>query len=76
MKELMETIGREIRRRREERGLSRQKLAEALGYHDATTVRYWEVGRNMPNAFSLRQLARVFGCTVDDLMGGTHEDAG
>ena len=76
MKELMEIIGREIRQRREAMGLSRRKLAEAVGYHDATSVRYWEIGRNMPSAWSLYCLARVFGCTVDDLMGGAHESAG
>jgi len=49
-------------------GMEIGELAERVG---ATTrmVAYWEAGTHTPEAQSLRQLARVLGCTVATLTG-------
>ena len=74
MKTLPETISEQIRWRRELLGLTRCQLGRELGYRDGTNVNYWESGRCMPGAYSLYDLANVFCCSVDDLMGRTHDD--
>ena len=55
-----------IREKRENKGLSQQKLAEALGVKQ-TTVSMWETGNNVPETRILPQLAQVLGCTIDEL---------
>lgn len=65
--EIAQHIGAEIRRRREERGLSRARLAE-LAQATEERLRKGEQGR--PNALTSREILRiahVLGLRVDDL---------
>lgn len=53
---------------REQRGLTQEAVAEALGVTDHT-IRNWEKGRTEPR-LTIRQIKRlcaVFECTLDDL---------
>lgn len=47
-------------------GLTQAELAEKLGVSQGV-VSFWEIGRNLPEASKLPELARILGCTVDDL---------
>lgn len=69
MKTLAETIGENIRARREEMALSQGTLAKYLHLSHQTVVSFWETGKCCPNAYSLCDLANVFGCSVDELLG-------
>ena len=58
---------------RKERGLSQERLAEAVGV-SRQTVSKWERGAAEPALEKLRALAEVFGVSLDSLAGGA-EDA-
>lgn len=69
MKTLAETIGANIRSRREAMRINQGTLAKYLKLSHQTVVSFWECGRVCPNARSLCDLADVFGCSVDELLG-------
>ena len=48
-------------------GLSRHDLAKKLGVSYAA-VTHWENGLAKPSASHLIALAKIFGCTVDELL--------
>lgn len=52
---------------RKNAGLSQEELAARLQIRQ-TTVSMWETGRTLPRAGILIQLAKLFNCTVDDLL--------
>ena len=52
---------------REKSGLSQQELATALGV-DQSTVCLWETGKTKPRAKLLPAIAKILGCTIDDLL--------
>lgn len=52
---------------REKSGLTQRELAVELNI-DQSTVSLWEVGKTQPRAKLLPQLAKIFGCTVDELL--------
>lgn len=56
----------ELRRRR---GLTQEELAQSL-FVSRTAVSKWEAGRGYPNIDSLRQIAKFFSVTVDELLSG------
>ena len=49
-------------------GLSQLDVACALGVQQST-VAMWESGENMPRAALLPQIAKLYGCMIDDLYG-------
>lgn len=51
---------------RESAKLTQQEVADALGIQ-RTTVAMWETGKSMPQASKLPQIAKILGCTVDEL---------
>ena len=57
---------RTIRRLREERGWTQLEVAYRLGV-TPVTIYNWERGRTEPRASQLRQLARLFGVSMDDM---------
>ena len=63
-----QVIGSRIREHRERAGLSQAELARRV-YVSRQTVGNWEAGRTLADVQSLVLLARVFGVTVDDLIG-------
>lgn len=59
---------------REKANLTQAQVAEALSIGQST-VSMWESGENLPRADKLPQLARLLGCTVDDLLGDGERDS-
>ena len=62
-------LGRRLKAAREAKNLSGQFIADHLGIKKAT-VSAWEGGRNMPNPFALREMAKLYGKSVDALLWG------
>lgn len=48
-------------------GLSQLKAAAELGVTDAA-VSMWETGKTAPRAALLKKIAKLYGCTVDELL--------
>lgn len=46
--------------------LTQAQLAESIDV-DQTAVSQWEAGKSMPATAKLPELARILGCTIDDL---------
>ena len=61
--------GKFIARKRKERGLTQEKLAEKLGITDRA-VSKWETGRSLPDASIMLELGGILGVTVNDLLCG------
>lgn len=59
---------------RERSGLSQQELAQALGV-DQSAVCLWETGKTKPRAKLLPTLAKILGCSIDDLLADDEPDA-
>ena len=59
-------MGKEIRRLREDRGITQEALAEVLNV-TAQSVSKWERGTSMPDVQMLPQIAVYFGVTIDQL---------
>ena len=55
-----------IQKMRLARGLTQAKLAEALDV-DTSTVTKWETGEAKPRADKLPLLAKILGCSIDEL---------
>lgn len=52
---------------RKQKGLTQEELAEKL-FVSRTAVSKWESGRGYPNIESLKEIARFFSVTVDELL--------
>ena len=52
---------------RKNKGLTQEELAQAI-YVSRTAVSKWESGRGYPNIDSLKELAKYFSVTVDELI--------
>lgn len=53
-------------------GLSVREVMERLGVSDVA-VYMWETGAQMPRASRLPDIAKLYGCTVDDLLAAVEE---
>lgn len=69
MKTLSETIAEQIRARRKAMGLKQGELAERLNMDTQVTVSNWERGKFCPSLIYMCDLADVFECSVDELLG-------
>ena len=54
-------------------GLSQAAVAEHLGI-TAAAVSQWEAGKNLPRTSLLRSIAKLYGCTVDELLEPDNPD--
>jgi len=54
-------------------GLSRERVAEDLGY-PASTLANWEDGKTSPNVDCVWDVADYYGVTVDYLIGRTDDE--
>lgn len=61
-----------IRELRQKKQLSQEELARFLNV-DRSSVAKWETGTNYPRAEKLMAMAKIFGCTMDELMEGIKE---
>ena len=48
--------------------LLQKDVADMLGVHRSSIAK-WETGVAMPRAGTLVKLAKLYGCTIDDLIG-------
>lgn len=55
---------------RKRAGLLQRQVAEALGV-SMGTVAMWDTGRNKPRADMLPKIAKLYNCTVDELLQET-----
>lgn len=65
----MESIGNRIGRLRRQAGMTQEALAEKLGV-SSQAVSKWENDLSCPDISLLPELARVLGCTTDELLTG------
>ena len=56
-----------IKKAREKAGLTQQDLANELGVGQST-VAMWETQKSLPRTDKLPALAKILGCTIDDLL--------
>lgn len=63
------TIGKNIRKFREARGLTQRQLAHQL-HINPTAVSAWEIGRTRPGIDSAEALTQLLGIQIDDLYEG------
>ena len=52
-----------------ERGETNYRIAKALSISQ-TTIANWKDGTSEPRKLYINALAKYFGCTVDELLGG------
>ncbi|MBQ9383487.1 MAG: helix-turn-helix transcriptional regulator [Ruminiclostridium sp.] len=62
------SVGKTIKRLRQEQNITQEQLAEALGI-SSRAVSQWECGRTSPDISQLPALAYFFGVTADCLLG-------
>ncbi|MBR6664628.1 MAG: helix-turn-helix domain-containing protein [Lachnospiraceae bacterium] len=62
------TIGMNIKRLRQNKGMTQEKLGEVLGI-SGQAVSKWESGAALPDIMILPALADYFGISIDELMG-------
>lgn len=55
-----------IKELRTKLNMTQIEMAECLGVRQST-VAMWESGKNMPRADMLLKIARLLGCSIDDL---------
>lgn len=56
-----------IKQFREREGMSQSDLAKRVGV-SAAAVCKWESGSSSPTFWNLLTMAKLFGCTIDDLL--------
>ena len=63
------SVGANIRRIREEKGISQKQISEKVGVSQAMICQI-ERGTKNPSLQIGMEIAKVFNCTVDELLGG------
>lgn len=61
-----------IKAKRLESGMTAADLARTIGVTPGA-VWLWEQGINTPKAGTLAKLSKIFGCSMEDLLGGEPE---
>ena len=61
------TLGQKIKKLRIEKGLTQKDLADQV-HVTFQTVSKWEKDENEPDVSTLRELAKLFGCSMDYLL--------
>lgn len=67
-REINERIAKNLIYYRKAAGLTQAELAEKINYSDKS-VSKWESAGGVPDVYVLLQLAKLYGITVDDLVG-------
>ena len=66
-REIMMEFNEKLQSLRKQKGLTQEELAEAL-YVSRTAISKWESGRGYPNIDSLKEIAKFFSVTIDELL--------
>ena len=72
MYEINELVAKNLQALRKARHLTQQEFAETLGYSDKS-ISKWELGKAIPSAEILLQIADFYGVTVDSILRGPIE---
>ena len=72
MEDLKVTIAKNIQTLRKNTGLTQSGLAERLNYSDKA-VSKWERGESLPDIAVLKEIADLFGVSVDYLLSDSHD---
>lgn len=62
-----------IREYRNKLGLKQSELCKLIDVAPST-ISMWETGESQPRVETLKKLAEIFGCTVDDLLKDDQPD--
>jgi transcriptional regulator with XRE-family HTH domain len=68
-KEILKTLGRNVKRIRQDRAWSQEELAAKAGVHRTYIGGIESVGRNV-SVINLVRIAKALGVSVDDLLKG------
>jgi transcriptional regulator with XRE-family HTH domain len=68
------SLGDNLKRLRDARELSQERLADLLGHKRPSTVQSWEKNRRRPRADAIQKLAAVLRCAPSDLLEGVQHD--
>ena len=68
-----ETLGNKLYRLRKNAGLSQEALADKLGV-SRQAVSKWECGESLPDTDNLITVSKLFGASLDELVGNTESD--
>ena len=63
----------DLKRIRMQKNMTQVELAEMLGI-SRTAVSMWETGEALPRAETLKRLAKILGCTIDELLKNTGKE--
>lgn len=67
------TLGEKIKKLRGEKGLTQKELADEV-HVTFQTVSKWEKDENEPDVATLRELAKIFSCSIDYLLSQSDEE--
>lgn len=65
----MMEFNEKLQKLRKQKGLTQEELAETLCV-SRTAISKWESGRGYPNIDSLKEIAKAFSVTIDELLSG------
>ena len=66
--ELNKIIAKNLMHYRKAAGLTQAELAEKINYSDKS-VSKWESGNGIPDVYTLVQIAKLYGLTLNDFVG-------
>ncbi len=72
MEEMKRVIAKNIAELRQSKGITQLEVAEKLNYSDKA-VSKWERAESVPDIFVLKQIADLFGVTLDYLVSEEHK---
>lgn len=60
-------VGNRLRAWREAAGYTQEAVTKLFGYKSNASITRWEQGHYLPSFETLSKLAKLYGCTLDDL---------
>ena len=72
----MPTFGENLRKIRQDRGISQKRIAGALGYQDRQHSQIWKYERGglLPRPLTIYKIAQFLGCDPAELLEGVETD--
>ena len=66
----MDTFGKRLKRKREDKGLTQEELALKVGKASKQAISNWENGKAEPSISEVRELAKILSTTAGYLIDG------
>ncbi|MGI6787413.1 MAG: helix-turn-helix domain-containing protein [Acholeplasmataceae bacterium] len=64
----LEKTGKNIKRLREAKSLTVKDLQEYFGFESPQAIYKWQWGESLPSVDNLLILAKIFECTIDEIL--------